>query len=123
MNIQGVSVLTQQVIFGPIWQGIAAWVIMMCLAFFFAIMWLDGCETWAGPVCWICYALFIICIALTFVESGKTVLNHPSKIKYTIEITDDNAWKELGPNYTVKEKPYEMKEIYVVEGDYIDDNT
>ena len=123
MDIQGVNILTQQVIFGPTWQGIAAWVVMMCFTFFFAVMWLDGCEEWSGPICWICFVLFIICIALTFVESGKTLLNHPSKIEYTIEIIDDNAWKELGPNYTVKEKPYEMKEIYVVEGDYVDDNT
>ena len=62
--------------------------------------------------------IFIICIALTFVESGETILNHPSKIEYIIEITDDNAWKELGPYYSVKEKVYENKEIYIVEGDY-----
>ena len=123
MDIQGVNILTQQIIFGPIWQGIAAWIIMMCLTFFFAIMWLDGCEKWTGPVCWICFALFIGCLALNFSQHNKTFLNHPFKIEYTIEITDDNAWKELGPNYTVKEKPYETKEIYIIEGDYVDDNT
>ena len=123
MNIQGVNILTQQTIFDPTWYGITAWVIMVCLTFFFAIMWIDGCEAWAGPICWICFILFIICIALTFVEDGKTLLNHPSKIEYTIEIIDDNAWKELGPNYVVKEKPYKTKEIYVIEGDYINDNT
>lgn len=123
MNIQGVCILSQQTVFSPMWYGIAAWIIMMCLTFFFAVMWLDGMEKWAGPVCWICFALFIICIALTFVKSGKTIFNYPSKIKYTIEITDDNAWKELGPNYIVKEKPYEIKEIYIIEGDYVDDNT
>lgn len=123
MNIQGVYILSQQTIFSPLWYGIAAWVIMMCLACFFGMMWLDGCETWAGPVCWICFALFIIFLGLTLTESGKTIFNHPSKIEYTIEITDDNAWKELGPNYTVKEKPYETKEIYIIEGDYVDDNT
>ena len=123
MNIQGVCILSQHTIFSPMWYGIAAWVAMLCLTCFFGMMWLDGCEAWAGPVCWICFALFSICIALTFVESGKTIFNYPSKIKYTIEITDDNAWKELGPNYTVKEKPYEIKEIYIIEGEYIDDNT
>lgn len=123
MNIQGVCTLSQQTIFSPMWYGIAAWVIMMCLTFFFAIMWLDGCEKWAGPICWICFALFIICIVLTFIEESKTIFNYPSKIEYTIEITDDNAWKELGPNYIVKEKLYETKEIYIIEGDYVDDNT
>lgn len=123
MDIQGVNILTQQIIFGPIWQGIAAWIIIMCLAFFFAIMWLDGSEEWAGPVCWICFALFIGCLALNFSQYSKTFLNHPSKIEYTIEIIDDNAWKELGPNYTVKEKLYETKEIYIIEGEYVNDNT
>ena len=123
MNIQGVCILSQRTIFSPMLYGIAAWIIMMCLTFFFAMIWLDDMEKWACPICGICFILFIICIALTFIEGGKTIFNHPSKIEYTIEITDDNAWKELGPNYTVKEKPYEMKEIYVVEGDYIDDNT
>lgn len=123
MNIQGVCILSQRTIFSPMWYGIAAWVIMMCLTCYFALIWLEGCEDWAGPVCWICFALFVICMGLNFTDNSKTFLNHPSKVKYTVEITDDNAWKELGPNYTVKEKPYETKEIYVIEGDYIDDNT
>ena len=123
MDIQGVNILTQRIVFGPIWQGIAAWVIVMCLTFFFAMIWLEGCENWAGLVCGICFALFVICMALNFTDNSKTFLNHPSKIEYTIEITDDNAWKELGPNYTVKEKLYETKEIYIIEGDYVDDNT
>lgn len=123
MNIQGVCILSQHTIFDPMWYGIAAWVAMMCLTFFFAMIWLGEMETWAGPVCWICFTLFIICITLTFMKGGKTIFNYPSKIEYIIEITDDNAWKELGPNYTVKEKPYETKEIYIIEGDYTDDNT
>jgi len=123
MNIQGVCILSQHTFFSPMWYGIAAWVIMMCLACFFGMMWLDGLEEWAGLICGICFALFIIFLALTFTENEKTLLNHPSKIKYTVEITDDNAWKELGPNYTVKEKLYETKEIYIIEGDYVDDNT
>lgn len=123
MNIQGVCILSQHVIFSPAWYGIAAWLIMMCLAFFFGMIWLEGTETWVGLVCGICFALFIIFVAFTFTENEKNLLNRPSKIEYTIEITDDNAWKELGPNYTVKEKLYETKEIYIIEGDYVNDNT
>lgn len=123
MNIQGVCILSQHTIFDPMWYGIAAWVIMICLTLFFAIIWLDDMKKWAGPICGVSFILFIVCIALTFMEREKTIFNYPSKIEYTIEITDDNAWKELGPNYTVKEKPYETKEIYIIEGDYIDDNT
>jgi len=122
MNIQGVNILSQRIIFGPIWQGIAAWIIAMCLTFFFALIWSDG-QKWTGLIYWVCLALFIICIALTFFKDGKTIFNRPSKIEYTIEITDNNVWKELGLNYTIKEKPYETKEIYIIEGDYINDNT
>lgn len=120
MNIQGVEILTQKIIFSPIWQGIAAWIIIMCFTFFFALLWLDGCESWAGFITAICFIFFVISLALTFTDNFKTFLNHPSKIEYTIEITDDNAWKKLGPNYTVKEKVYENKEIYLIEGDYIE---
>ena len=123
MDIQGVNILTRRIIFSPIWPGIVAWIIIMCFTFFFAMTWLAEDKDWAGPVCGICFALFVICLALNFTDNSKTFLNHPSKIEYIIEITDDNAWKELGPNYTVKEKPYETKEIYIIEGDYVDDNT
>ena len=123
MNIQGVCILSQQIIFDQMWYGIATWVIMWWLTYYFTIIWLGEMKKWAGPICWSCFALFIICIALTCMKSEKTIFNYPSKIEYTIEITDDNAWKELGPNYTVKEKLYETKEIYIIEGDYVDGNS
>lgn len=122
MNIQGVSVLSQQIIFSPMWYGIIAGIAMFCFSCFFGILWFKRCERWIGPVCWIFFILSDICFVLTFFASRKTILNHPSKIEYTIEITDDKVWKELGLNYTIKEKPYEIKEIYIIEGDYIDDN-
>lgn len=120
MNIQGVEILTQKIIFSPIWQGIAIWIIITFFTFFFALLWLDEHVSWAGPVTLICFVFFVISLALTFTDSSKTFLNYPSKIEYTIEITDDNAWKKLGPNYTVKEKIYENKEIYLIEGDYVE---
>lgn len=120
MNIQGVEILTQKIIFGPIWQGLVTWAIIMCLTFFFAIAWLESYESWVGSITVICFIFFVISLALTFTNNSKTFLNHPSKIEYTIEITDDNAWKKLGPNYTVKEKVYENKEIYLIEGDYVE---
>ena len=120
MNIQGICILSQQTIFSPTWYGVVAWIIMICFSFLFLIRWAEGCEAWPGLVSLIFFVLFIICITLGFTEHRKTLLNYPSKIECTIEIIDDNAWKELGPNYTVKEKPYEMKEIYIIEGSYTD---
>ena len=114
MNIQGVEILAQKIIFSPTWQGNAIWVAMTCLTFFSALLWIDERESWAGPTTLICFVFFVISIALTFTDNSKTLLNYPSKIEYTIEITDDNAWKKLGPNYTVKEKLYETKEIYII---------
>lgn len=119
MLINGVEILSEKLLYSPQWFGIAAWVIIMCLVFFFAIIWLDRGDKWAGPVCGLCFVLFIICMPLNFTDNYKTFLNHPSKIEYTIEITDDNAWKEIGPNYKVIEKLYETKEIYKIEGDYV----
>jgi hypothetical protein len=62
-------------------------------------------------------------MAIALDENHNTFLNKPSKIQYDIEITDSNAWKELGPNYRVLKKLYENKEFYCIEGDYINDNT
>ena len=121
MNIQGVEILTQKIIFSPTWQGIATWAIIMCLTFFFALLWLEKSENWVvGLIPLICFVFFVISLALTYTDNSKTFLNYPSKTEYTIEIIDDNAWKELGPNYTVKEKAFENKEIYIVEGDYVE---
>lgn len=53
--------------------------------------------------------------------STKTIFNYPSKIQYTVEIKhEDDAWKVIGPNYEVKEKLFENREIYVIEKDYIE---
>ena len=120
MNIQGVEILAQKIIFGPTWQGFVIWITMMSFTIFFATLWLNEYEGWAGPITWICFAFFVISVALTHTTNFKTFLNYPSKIEYTIEITDDNAWKKLGPNYTIKEKVYEDKEIYLVEGNYVE---
>ena len=55
--------------------------------------------------------------------STKTIFNYPSKIQYTVEIKhEDDAWKVIGPNYEVKEKLFENREIYVIEKDYIEEN-
>ena len=123
MNIQGVEILSQKILYSPQWFGIAAWIGMIVIGFFFLIVLIEGYETWAIIPTAICFILFMICIAIAFEENHSTFLNKPSKIQYEIEITDDNAWKELGPNYNVLKKLYENKEIYRIEGDYINDNT
>ena len=123
MNIQGVNVLSQKIIYSPQWFGIAAWIVAVVLGFLFIMILIEEDETWAIVPIIICFILFIIFMGISFEENHNTFLNKPSKIQYEIEIIDDNAWKELGPNYNVLEKIYENKEIYRIEGDYIDDNT
>lgn len=121
MNIQGVEILTQKIIYSPEWFGIIAGIIFAIATFIFFTMWLDGfLNKGAGIVSCFTFALFLLCLILSTSTEHSTTLNRPTKIQYEIEVIDDNAWKELGPNYTIKEKVYENKEIYVVEGDYVE---
>ena len=123
MNIQGVEVLTEKIIYSPQWFGIIAWIGAMAIGLLFLSLAIDEEELWQLIIGSISLVLFIVFAWITFEENHSTFLNKPSKIQYEIEITDDNAWKELGPNYDVLEKLYENKEIYRIKGDYINDNT
>ena len=123
MNIQGVNVLSQKIIYSPQWFGIAAWIGAIALGIFFLIIFIADEKTWTMVSTIVCFILFIIFIGIAFEENHNTFLNKPSKIQYDIEITDSNAWKELGPNYRVLKRLYENKEFYCIEGDYINDNT
>lgn len=123
MNIQGVEVLAEKIIYSPQWFGIVAWIGAMAIGIFFFLLAIDEGEFWQLIIGSISLVLFIVFTGITFEENHSTFLNKPSKILYEIEITDDNAWKELGPNYDVLKKLYENKEIYRIEGDYTNDNT
>lgn len=63
---------------------------------------------------------FFILIALAIYDSisHPTLINKPNKIQYTVEITNDNIWKEIATNFQIKEKLFNDKEIYIIEGDY-----
>lgn len=100
-----------------------AWICAVFLEFFFLFILIEEYKAWAIIPTTICFILFMIFLGIGFEENHNTFLNKPSKIQYKIEIIDDNAWKELGPNYIVKEKLYETKEIYRIEGEYVNDNT
>lgn len=120
MNIQGVEILTQKTIYSPQWFGIATWIIFLIATICLLGLWADGfLNKGAGIASCFTAVLFLLCLILTMAQSSN-ILNYPTKIKYEIEITDDNAWKELGPNYIVEEKIYNNKEIYLVEGDYVE---
>ena len=123
MNIQGVEILSQKILYSPQWFGIVAWIGAMAIGILFLSLAIDEEELWQLIIGSISLVLFIVFAGITFEENHSTFLNKPSKIQYEIEITDDNAWKELGPNYEVLKKLYENKEIYRIEGDYINDNT
>lgn len=123
MNIQGVNVLSQKIIYSPQWFGIAAWIGAIVLGLFFLIIFIEEDKTWTMISTIVCFILFIFFIGIAFEENHNTFLNKPSKIQYDIEIIDNNAWKELGPNYHVLKRLYENKEFYCIEGDYINDNT
>lgn len=115
MIIAGVNILEQQIIYGPTWYGFIMFVIFTFLMIFFMGLSEDTGEFKFGLI----GVIGLIGVVLTFAcNSSSTILNKPNKIEYTIEILDENAWKEIGPNYKVLEKVYDNKEIYIVEGDY-----
>lgn len=119
MNIQGVEILSQKINYMPTWLGIMLLIITFFLSLILFFAWIDDYPKYFGIASCFTAALWILCLILS-TRQCPTILNKPTKIEYTIEITDDNAWKELGPNYKVIEKVYEIKEIYRIEGDYVE---
>ena len=121
MNMEGIEILSEKIIYGPHLLGIILIICSFFAAFVFLGCYVSGIfEEWAAGVIIFFLIFAIISIFLSF-SNSPTYLNYPDKIQYEIEIIDDNAWKELGPNYNVINKPYETKEIYLIEGDYKND--
>lgn len=121
MMINGVEILNQGNIYNTNWQTI---LMFICLLFGSIIGVFCGIEKNKDSI----FCVNIIILGLTICSSpiifnllDSTIFNHPVKTQYTIEIKDDNAWKEIGPNYSVIKKIYDTKEIYLIEGDYVND--
>ena len=119
MNIQGVEILSQKINYMPTWLGIILLIITFFSSLVLVFMWIDDYSKYFGIALCFTVTLWILCLILSTIQC-PTILNKPTKIEYTIEITNDNAWKELGPNYRIIEKVYETKEIYLIEGDYVE---
>jgi len=120
MNIQGVEILTQKIIYAPQLLGTILWLIAIMLGFFFFMILIEIKDNHLIIPFFICVILFIISMGCSTNHDNPTFLNKPFKIQYEIEITDNNAWKEIGPNYNVINKLYNNKEIYLIEGDYVE---
>lgn len=121
MNIEGVEILSQNIIYSPQIYGIIFVIILGVLAFLFLGLWIENDIGDWGVFAFIgIFSLTIISGFIIF-DNKPNAFNYPNRIQYEIEIIDDNAWKELGPNYTVLNKLYETKEIYLIEGDYKND--
>ena len=119
MSINGIEILQQTIIYNPtvfaVIFGISCFI--LTITFITLTICFDIAELLIPA-----FVSFILCVIIIGISdsNSQNFLTKPSKIKYTIEIIEDNAWKELGPNYTVIEKPYENKEIYIIEGDYVE---
>ena len=123
MNINGVNILEQSILYKPTWYGVIGWIVFIFTAIIFIADFVEQLSIVKGLIGLALLTLFILDLMFTFGAESPTILNQPDKIQYTIEILDDNAWKELGPHYSVKEKVYENKEIYIIEGDYNNANS
>ena len=88
---------------------------VICISFGIVGMELDKPKLFVAGII-SCIMLFAL--AAYDSTSHSTLLNKPNKIRYTVEITDNSIWKEIATNYKIKEKPYEEREIYIIEGDY-----
>lgn len=114
MNIPGVEILSTTLIYEPTVLSIILSILFTLLAMFFiwgSIGRILG-DYW-GLIGIVCMLMIFVCTGLGQAQT-KTILNKHAKTKYVVEITDDAAWKEIGPNYTVVNKVYESKEIYVI---------
>lgn len=121
MIINGVEILKQSIIYIATWYGNILLLFFLVGGALIAVtggLWDDIKIMILGTT--ICVSTLIL-IPFATSSDFPTFLNKPYKIQYIIEIKDDSAWKEIGPNYKVIKKIYDNKEIYLVEGDYIDD--
>ena len=122
MSINGIEILSKEIIYQPNVLGIISAISLGIITMILFLGWIDSFfDDWVAIVSLFTFALMIVCVIIMNVNH-QNFLNSPFKTRYEIEIIDDNAWKELGPNYTVKSKLYETKEIYLIEGDYINEN-
>lgn len=118
MTINGVEILSSQIIYAPLPTGQIAAIIFIILSFIFLSRILDENVTIINvTACAICMALGGACLIMA-TSSRKTPLNRPDQIAYIVEITDDSAWKEIASNYKIIEQVYENKNIFSIVGQY-----
>ena len=114
-TIQGIEIISQTLIYEiqSLWLLIGIIALAIGMITFFTS--LDDYSTIGIIIggCITIIAIFILCSG----DSANTQewFNQPKVIQYTIEIIDDNAWKEIGPHFKVIEKVYDNKEIYIIE--------
>ena len=116
-TIKGIEILSSEIIYKiqSLWLVIGIIALAIGMITFFI-----SCDSYSGRGAIIGGCITIL--AIIVLSSGnfsdnKNWFNQPKSIQYTIEIIDDNAWKEIGPRFKVIEKVYDNKEIYVIEED------
>ena len=115
------NILTQEIVYTLSSFGLTLTIIMTIVA---ALCFIISIEFNEPKIIIISFISFIFLVIMGIYDSNShpTLINKPNKIQYTVEIVDNNIWKEIATNYIIKEKPFEEKEIYIIEGDYNNDN-
>lgn len=122
MTINGVEILHQCDFYSINWQTSIIFSFLLIIAFIGVFHGIKVKENEKlAMLSMISLAIMLCSMPLIFNTSNSTIFNHPIKTQYVIEIKDDNAWKEIGPKYVVIKKIYDTKEIYLIEGDYVND--
>ena len=116
-TLNGIEILSQTLIYEiqPLWLIIGVIVLVIGIVTFFI-----SCDSYSGigviiGACIAIPAIIILCAGNY--STNQNWFNHSKAIQYTIEIIDDNVWKEIGPRFKVIEKIYDNKEIYIIEED------
>lgn len=112
--INGIEILSQTLIY----EIQLLWLLIGIIALVIGtITFILSCDSYSNigiiiGACITIVAVFVLCSG-TFADNQEW-FNQPKAIQYTIEIIDDNAWKEIGPRFEVVGKVYDNKEIYII---------
>ena len=92
MNIQGVEILTQKILYSPQTTGIITSIILPFITIILIAVWANNpINKGAGIVSCFTFCLFILSLVLTMETTHSTILNKPTKIQYQIDVIDDKA--------------------------------
>lgn len=118
--IQGINILEQSPIYQTSLFGIIFTLLFISLAILFFVIAFILDE----PKLLILMSIFTIFAAFGGItaDTNFPLINSKVGTKYIIQVEDENAWKEIVPNYEIVKRVYENQNIWEIKGDYVDES-